>query len=111
MKQHQPTLEETVLSILDNKPPANRVNVCYEGDLEDFFKLEREGICRYYLKRECKKGDQCEFRHEEDQSKSVKYKTKLCKNYMDRGQCKYKEQCSYAHGEKELQASNTGAYS
>jgi hypothetical protein len=92
-----------VLSILDNKIPNYQVKVCWEGDMEEFFKLEREGVCRYYLKNECRKGEHCEFRHEEDHNKMGKFKTKLCLNFVEKGACKYRDQCSYAHGEAELQ--------
>ena len=93
-------LEAAITSILSMKSPDIRLNICSEQDMDDFFKLEREGVCRYYLKNECRKGDLCEFKHEEDYSKSAKHKTKLCKNYQERGICRYKDQCSYAHGEK-----------
>jgi len=98
-------LEGSILSILTIKEPTLKLNICCESEMDDFFKLEREGVCRYYLNNECKKGDHCEFRHEEDITKNAKYKTKLCKNYMETGVCKYKDQCSYAHGPKELKGS------
>ena len=97
-------IESALNGILKHPTSKFSLNICSEADMEEFFKLEREGICRYFLKNECKKGDLCEFKHSEDQNKN-KYKTKLCKNYTESGYCKYKDQCSYAHGEKELKGS------
>ena len=56
-------------------------------------------MCKYFLKGECKKDENCEFKHEE--TKVNKYKTRLCRNF-ERGNCPYGSQCSFAHGEKEL---------
>ena len=35
-------------------------------------------------------------------AKNDKYKTKLCRNYMETGLCKYGRVCQFAHGWKEL---------
>lgn len=43
-------MEKAIISILDSKPPGFRINICCESDMEDFFKLERDGVCRYFLK-------------------------------------------------------------
>lgn len=95
-------IESALIAITTStRPPGVAVNICYEGDMEEFFRIEREGVCRYFLKNECKKGENCEFKHSDDQIKT-KYKTKLCKNFLESSFCKYKDQCSYAHGEKEL---------
>ena len=57
-------------------------------------------MCKYFLKGECRKEENCEFKHEEN-IKVNKYKTRLCRNF-ERGNCPYGNQCSFAHGEKEL---------
>jgi hypothetical protein len=36
--------------LTSSKVPSISVNVCQEAELEDFFRLEREGVCRYFLK-------------------------------------------------------------
>jgi hypothetical protein len=36
--------------ILKPSPSTYKVNICEEAELEDFFKLERDGVCRYFLK-------------------------------------------------------------
>ena len=64
-------------------------------------------MCKYFLKGECKKAENCEFKHE-DNIRVNKYKTKLCKNYQERGVCQYRDQCSFAHGEKELNTNGNG---
>ena len=35
-------------------------------------------------------------------AKSNKYKTKMCRNYMETGKCRYGRVCQFAHGTKEL---------
>lgn len=44
---------------------------------------------------------------EEEKKKDPKYKTELCKSYMETGICLYGNRCRFAHGEKEL-AEKTG---
>lgn len=35
-------------------------------------------------------------------AKNEKYKTKMCRNYMQTGKCKYGRMCQFAHGKAEL---------
>lgn len=57
-------VEAALNSILTSvRPPLVNINICSEAEMEEFFKLEREGVCRYFLKNECRKGDTCEFKH------------------------------------------------
>jgi hypothetical protein len=39
MKPLSRDLERSVLSILEDKPSGAKVNICWEGEMEDFFKL------------------------------------------------------------------------
>ena len=39
---------------------------------------------------------------EEEKRKDPKYKTELCKSFMEENFCKYGNKCRYAHGENEL---------
>ena len=32
----------------------------------------------------------------------TKYKTEMCKNWVDRGWCRYNDKCQFAHGQAEL---------
>lgn len=56
-------LEGAIISILSMKSPEISINICCESEMDNFFRLERDNVCRYFLKNECRKGDQCEFRH------------------------------------------------
>lgn len=42
---------------------------------------------------------------EEDQKEKIKYKTELCKNWIEKGKCSYSVRCRFAHGHHELVAS------
>lgn len=46
-------IEAALNSIILNSSKFTKLanlNICSEDDIEDFFKLEREGVCRYFLK-------------------------------------------------------------
>ena len=43
-------IDSALTSVLDTKSTNLHINICHESDMEEFFKLEREGVCRYYLK-------------------------------------------------------------
>lgn len=38
--------------------------------------------------------------------KTSKYKTELCKYYLETGHCQFKGDCTFAHGSEELRQSN-----
>lgn len=46
-------------------------------------------ICKFYMEGECKKGDNCRFKHDDN----------LCKHYF-KGQCKFGENCKKSHNFK-----------
>ena len=50
MKRDTHDLEKSLLNVLKNDTPTFSVNICAEGDIEEFFKVEREVVCRYFLK-------------------------------------------------------------
>ena len=44
-----------------------------------------------------------------DLSADPYYRTKLCKNYLERGSCPYEDRCWFAHGEAQLRPSDPAA--
>ena len=50
-------MEKSLLSVVKAEPPNFLVNICWEGDMEEFFKLEREVTCRYFMKGECRSNE------------------------------------------------------
>ena len=53
---------------------------------EEKRKDRKDSICRYFIENRCRKGIECEYKHER----------KECK-FFEKGLCKYGEQCKYIH--------------
>lgn len=46
---------------------------------------------------------------EQKSNEPVKYKTELCKNWLENGKCKYSVRCKFAHGKHELVSNDSSA--
>ncbi|KAJ1966764.1 Cleavage and polyadenylation specificity factor subunit 4 [Dispira parvispora] len=88
------------LSIVDVEPLTRT----YRFDFEDYvvsdlglalngecIKSTGSGICKYFLKGACRKGNSCQYRHTAASEKSV-----VCKHWI-RGLCKKGDQCEFLH--------------
>ena len=51
-----------------------------------------------------KQREMCVVQCASQQVVMMKYKTDLCKNWLERGYCHYGTKCKYAHGKEDLQA-------
>lgn len=61
------------------------------------------------LKVKMKKNAEDPVDIEEEKKKDPKYKTELCKSFMEQGYCVYGNICRFAHGQKELVAKTGGS--
>uniref|UniRef100_A0A7S3G9I7 C3H1-type domain-containing protein n=1 Tax=Palpitomonas bilix TaxID=652834 RepID=A0A7S3G9I7_9EUKA len=70
-----------------------------EFDIERFFndknklieKRDEEGICRFFQRGQCLKGDNCQYRHVKGGACKI-----VCKHWL-RGLCKSGDQCDFLH--------------
>ena len=66
----------------------------------DLYKTE---ICRSFAENSgfCKYGSKCQFAHGEEELRPVRrhprYKTKLCRNFVNNGSCPYDTRCRFIH--------------
>ena len=71
----------------------NRINLSFSINYQNKAKNKKQKLKKNAL-------DNVDF--EEEKRKDPKYKTELCKSFMENNFCKYGNKCRFAHGEKEL---------
>jgi len=66
--------------------------------------LEKTQLCKYFMKRRCKRGDACRFAHGAEQLRRRPdlYRTELCAGFVSHGSCAYGPRCRFAHSVEEL---------
>jgi hypothetical protein len=70
-------------------------------------KTEKKKIRRAGRKHRSNKSKNSDVSSKSDKEK-VKYKTEICKNWLEKGKCNYSVRCMFAHGEHELVRPNEG---
>ena len=56
-----------------------------------------------YWRRSLPESEELQGEEDGEYPQVPKFKTELCKNWVERGRCKYGEHCMFAHGRRELQ--------
>jgi len=66
--------------------------------------LEKTQLCKYFMKRRCKRGDGCRFAHGPEQLRRRPdlHRTELCAGFVSHGSCAYGPRCRFAHSVEEL---------
>ena len=88
----------------DQEKKTSWADEALEDDKERWVTVDRRGVCRFFSLGYCKKGNNCDFRHEE-QTRKVDGEDRhdepkrMCK-FFSWGGCKKGDECEFSHDEQ-----------